>query len=176
MILSHAYAVKLYREQFKAAQGGTIGITLNGDWALPYDDSPESGCATDAVLHEEGTTNVMRSLLCIADIAAAQNALDVAIGTFLCRRPYLNGLALLGSVADIVINFLQAGSRLVPSPLRPCLPLPSFLSLLPSPSPSLPLLTYLALALPRVTTRLVSLTRNERSDRTPSTSDIIRTI
>ncbi|KAI0657621.1 beta-glucosidase 1B [Cubamyces menziesii] len=57
VILSHAYAVKLYREQFKAAQGGTIGITLNGDWALPYDDSPEN-------------------------IAAAQNALDVAIGWF----------------------------------------------------------------------------------------------
>ncbi|KAI9060053.1 glycoside hydrolase family 1 protein [Trametes sanguinea] len=57
VILSHAYAVKLYREQFKAAQGGTIGITLNGDWALPYDDSPEN-------------------------IAAAQHALDVAIGWF----------------------------------------------------------------------------------------------
>ncbi|OJT04041.1 Beta-glucosidase 1B [Trametes pubescens] len=42
VILSHAYASKLYREEFKAAQGGTIGITLNGDWALPYDDSPES--------------------------------------------------------------------------------------------------------------------------------------
>lgn len=42
MILSHAYAVKLYREEFKAAQGGQIGITLNGDWAMPYDDSPQS--------------------------------------------------------------------------------------------------------------------------------------
>ncbi|TCD60704.1 Beta-glucosidase 1B [Steccherinum ochraceum] len=57
VILSHAYAVKAYREEFKAKQGGQIGITLNGDWAMPYDDSPEN-------------------------IAAAQHALDVAIGWF----------------------------------------------------------------------------------------------
>ena len=42
VILSHAYAVKLYREEFKQKQGGQIGITLNGDWAMPYDDSPQS--------------------------------------------------------------------------------------------------------------------------------------
>jgi beta-glucosidase len=42
VILSHAYAVRLYREEFKAAQGGQIGVTLNGDWAMPYDDSPQS--------------------------------------------------------------------------------------------------------------------------------------
>ncbi|TBU43006.1 beta-glucosidase [Dichomitus squalens] len=57
LILAHAYACKLYREEFKAKQGGTIGITLNGDMALPYDDSPEN-------------------------ITAAQHALDVAIGWF----------------------------------------------------------------------------------------------
>ncbi|PSR73245.1 hypothetical protein PHLCEN_2v10905 [Hermanssonia centrifuga] len=57
VILSHAYAVKLYREEFKAKQGGEIGITLNGDWAMPYDDS-------------------------IQNIEAAQHALDVAIGWF----------------------------------------------------------------------------------------------
>ncbi|KAJ7157223.1 beta-glucosidase 1B [Mycena filopes] len=57
VILSHARAVKLYREQFKTAQGGQIGITLNGDWQMPYDDSPEN-------------------------VAAAQHALDVAIGWF----------------------------------------------------------------------------------------------
>ncbi|KAH9947759.1 beta-glucosidase [Amylocystis lapponica] len=55
VILAHAYATKLYREAFRQRQGGQIGITLNGDWAIPYDDSPES-------------------------IAAAQHALDVAIG------------------------------------------------------------------------------------------------
>ncbi|KAH9851024.1 beta-glucosidase 1B [Lenzites betulinus] len=64
VILSHAYATKLYREEFKAAQGGSIGITLNGDWALPYDDSPEN-------------------------VAAAQHALDVAIGT--CSDPIYLG-------------------------------------------------------------------------------------
>ncbi|THH26402.1 hypothetical protein EUX98_g7779 [Antrodiella citrinella] len=57
VILSHAYAVKAYREEFKETQGGQIGITLNGDWAIPYDDSPEN-------------------------IEAAQNALDAAIGWF----------------------------------------------------------------------------------------------
>lgn len=34
--------VRLYRDQFKATQGGVIGITLNGDMAIPYDESPES--------------------------------------------------------------------------------------------------------------------------------------
>lgn len=48
LIVSHAHAVKLYREQFKPTQGGQIGITLNGDWAIPYDDSPESTSATPA--------------------------------------------------------------------------------------------------------------------------------
>ena len=42
VILSHALAVQLYREEFKPTQGGVIGITLNGDMAIPYDDSPES--------------------------------------------------------------------------------------------------------------------------------------
>ncbi|KAF7337788.1 Glycoside hydrolase family 1 protein [Mycena sanguinolenta] len=42
VILSHASAVKLYRDEFKPLQGGQIGITLNGDWQMPYDDSPES--------------------------------------------------------------------------------------------------------------------------------------
>lgn len=42
VILSHAHAVKVYREEFKVKQGGEIGITLNGDWAMPYDDSPQS--------------------------------------------------------------------------------------------------------------------------------------
>lgn len=57
VILSHAHAVRLYREKFKAAHGGQIGITLNGDWAMPYDDSPQN-------------------------VEAAQHALDVAIGWF----------------------------------------------------------------------------------------------
>ncbi|KAJ7292685.1 beta-glucosidase [Mycena rebaudengoi] len=55
VILAHANAVKLYREEFKTTQGGQIGITLNGDWQMPYDDTPENA-------------------------AAAQHALDFAIG------------------------------------------------------------------------------------------------
>ncbi|KAG6895599.1 hypothetical protein C0992_000446 [Termitomyces sp. T32_za158] len=42
LILAHAHAVKLYRESFKPAQKGQIGITLNGDWQMPYDNSPEN--------------------------------------------------------------------------------------------------------------------------------------
>ncbi|KIP09737.1 glycoside hydrolase family 1 protein [Phlebiopsis gigantea 11061_1 CR5-6] len=42
VILAHAYAVKLYREQFKARHGGQIGITLDCHWLLPYDDAPEN--------------------------------------------------------------------------------------------------------------------------------------
>ena len=44
VILSHALAVQLYRDEFKPNQGGVIGITLNGDMAIPYDNSPESKC------------------------------------------------------------------------------------------------------------------------------------
>ncbi|KII91962.1 glycoside hydrolase family 1 protein [Plicaturopsis crispa FD-325 SS-3] len=57
VILAHARAVQLYRNEFKSRQGGQIGITLNGDWAMPWDQSPEN-------------------------VAAAQQALDVAIGWF----------------------------------------------------------------------------------------------
>lgn len=55
IILAHAQAVKLYRERFKPAQKGLIGISLNGDYAIPYDDHPEN-------------------------IEAAQHALDFAFG------------------------------------------------------------------------------------------------
>ncbi|OBZ77528.1 Beta-glucosidase 1A [Grifola frondosa] len=39
LIIAHAYAVKLYRDEFKATQGGQIGITLDCHWQLPWDDS-----------------------------------------------------------------------------------------------------------------------------------------
>ena len=42
VILAHAAAVHLYRAEFKGSQGGQIGITLNGDWAIPWDQTPES--------------------------------------------------------------------------------------------------------------------------------------
>ncbi|PPQ79038.1 hypothetical protein CVT25_002347 [Psilocybe cyanescens] len=57
IILAHAHAVQLYRTQFKPTQKGEIGITLNGDWAMPYDDNPEN-------------------------VDAAQHALDFAIGWY----------------------------------------------------------------------------------------------
>ncbi|KIY67180.1 glycoside hydrolase family 1 protein [Cylindrobasidium torrendii FP15055 ss-10] len=57
VVLAHASAVKAYREEYKPTQGGVIGITLNGDWQMPWDDTPEN-------------------------IAAAQHALDFAIGWF----------------------------------------------------------------------------------------------
>ncbi|KAI0711358.1 beta-glucosidase 1A [Earliella scabrosa] len=57
LILAHAYAVKLYREEFKSTQGGQIGITLDCHWQQPWDDSPEN-------------------------IAAAQRGLDFKLGRF----------------------------------------------------------------------------------------------
>ncbi|GLB39494.1 putative glycosyl hydrolase 1 family protein [Lyophyllum shimeji] len=57
LLVAHANSVKLYREKFKPKQGGQIGITLNGDWEMPYDDNPEN-------------------------IEAAQHALDFAIGWY----------------------------------------------------------------------------------------------
>lgn len=40
LILAHAYAVKLYRGEFKASQGGQMGITLHLHWQEPWDDLP----------------------------------------------------------------------------------------------------------------------------------------
>ncbi|KAI4591762.1 hypothetical protein KJ359_012627 [Pestalotiopsis sp. 9143b] len=38
-LLSHAHAAKIYREEFKPSQGGTIMITLHGNWNEPWDAS-----------------------------------------------------------------------------------------------------------------------------------------
>ncbi|KAJ5147000.1 uncharacterized protein N7443_001403 [Penicillium atrosanguineum] len=37
ILVAHGAAVKIYRDEFKAQDGGEIGITLNGDWAEPWD-------------------------------------------------------------------------------------------------------------------------------------------
>ncbi|PFH46549.1 glycoside hydrolase family 1 protein [Amanita thiersii Skay4041] len=42
LILAHAYAVKAYRQGFQPKQGGTIGITLDAVWYMPYDESLEN--------------------------------------------------------------------------------------------------------------------------------------
>ena len=46
IILAHARAVKAYRDEFKAASGGEIGITLNGDATYPWD--PEDPADVEA--------------------------------------------------------------------------------------------------------------------------------
>lgn len=84
VILSHALAVQLYRNEFKSSQGGIIGITLNGDMAIPYDDSPES---------EHNPYGFRLIFNRKTDFSAAQHALDFSIGTGdfcpdLIRPPY----------------------------------------------------------------------------------------
>ncbi|KAF2737128.1 beta-glucosidase [Polyplosphaeria fusca] len=37
ILIAHGAAVKAYRDDFKAKDGGQIGITLNGDWTEPWD-------------------------------------------------------------------------------------------------------------------------------------------
>ncbi|KAF2179760.1 glycoside hydrolase family 1 protein [Zopfia rhizophila CBS 207.26] len=57
-LVSHGYAVDMYRKEFQPSQKGTIGITLSGNWSEPWDKS-------DA-----------------ADRAAAQRALEFEIAWF----------------------------------------------------------------------------------------------
>lgn len=70
IILAHARACQLYRDSFKTAQAGKIGITLNGDWAEPWDESPDSKSGGK---HEYELTK---------DILAAQTKMDFAVGWF----------------------------------------------------------------------------------------------
>ncbi len=45
LILAHAKAVKVYREEFQPAQGGQIGMTNNCDWREPETNSPADRAA-----------------------------------------------------------------------------------------------------------------------------------
>ncbi|GAB9470947.1 Beta-galactosidase [Globisporangium polare] len=50
LIISHARAVDIYRREFKAAQGGRIGITNNCDWRepKPTDDPAQAKASAEA--------------------------------------------------------------------------------------------------------------------------------
>ncbi|KAK9476944.1 glycoside hydrolase superfamily [Lipomyces japonicus] len=50
LLLSHAYAVKLYREKFQLPNK-KIGISINVNWGEPWDESEESRAASQDFLH-----------------------------------------------------------------------------------------------------------------------------
>ena len=50
LIIAHAKAVKVYREDFRAEQGGMIGMTNNCDWRHPLTDSPADKAAAQRSL------------------------------------------------------------------------------------------------------------------------------
>lgn len=50
LLLAHAKAVKVYRTQFQAEQGGLIGITNNCDWREPLSDSAQDRAAAQRAL------------------------------------------------------------------------------------------------------------------------------
>ena len=50
LILAHAKAVKVYRDDYQARQGGQIGMTNNCDWRQPKTDSPEDRAAAQRSL------------------------------------------------------------------------------------------------------------------------------
>jgi len=47
MLLSHAVAVQTYRSKYQLIQGGKIGITLNIDWSVPFNNTPEDHAAAE---------------------------------------------------------------------------------------------------------------------------------
>ncbi|PIA51293.1 hypothetical protein AQUCO_01100258v1 [Aquilegia coerulea] len=49
IILAHAAAAQLYRQEYKAKQGGEIGMTLVGTWYLPFSDLPKDVAALDRI-------------------------------------------------------------------------------------------------------------------------------
>ncbi|GLI73195.1 hypothetical protein PoHVEF18_001408 [Penicillium ochrochloron] len=46
LLVAHGTVVKIFREEYQPLYGGEIGITLNGDWAEPWD--PESAADVEA--------------------------------------------------------------------------------------------------------------------------------
>ncbi|KAG6907815.1 hypothetical protein DXG01_007297 [Tephrocybe rancida] len=85
LLLSHAFAVKLYREQFQGKQKGSIGITLDCVWCIPYDEN-DGAC-----------------------IEAAQTAIDTRLGWF--ADPIYKGhypASLAASLGDRLPKFTDA--------------------------------------------------------------------
>eukprot|EP01018_Ginkgo_biloba_P033175 Gb_35946 [translate_table: standard] len=58
MLLSHAAAVRVYKRKYQASQNGSIGITLNSGWILPYRNT-------------------------LSDKSAAERAMDFTFGWFM---------------------------------------------------------------------------------------------
>ncbi|XP_047122275.1 beta-glucosidase 34-like [Schistocerca piceifrons] len=50
VIRAHAMVYRLYDEQYRSTQNGKVGITLNCDWFVPYDDLEESLEAQERVI------------------------------------------------------------------------------------------------------------------------------
>ncbi|XP_038709412.1 beta-glucosidase 24-like [Tripterygium wilfordii] len=50
LLLAHAHAAKLYKDNFQKNQGGQIGISLVGQYYEPYSDSPEDKAAQKRAL------------------------------------------------------------------------------------------------------------------------------
>ncbi len=50
ILLAHARAVEIYRNEFQPKQGGKIGITNNCDWREPKTDSPEDKAAAQRAM------------------------------------------------------------------------------------------------------------------------------
>ncbi|KAJ5561770.1 Glycoside hydrolase family 1 [Penicillium sp. DV-2018c] len=90
-LLSHAHAVRLYREDFQPQQRGTIGITLHGNWSEPWDEE-------DA-----------------RDQEAAQRALEFEIGWF-ADPIYKTGdypASMRAQLGDRLPRFTEEESKLV---------------------------------------------------------------
>ncbi|KAF3338293.1 beta-glucosidase 12-like protein [Carex littledalei] len=50
LLLAHGAAVRLYRQKYQTSQRGTIGITLNPTWCLPYSSSKSDADAQQRTL------------------------------------------------------------------------------------------------------------------------------
>ncbi|XP_047096588.1 myrosinase 1-like [Schistocerca piceifrons] len=50
ILRAHALVYRLYDEQYRATQNGTVGITLNTDWYEPLSDSEEDQAASERML------------------------------------------------------------------------------------------------------------------------------